>query len=163
MPTPACVGDQSNLGKGLNEFRTFRRQNDVAGQRKVCPSPRRNPIHGANNRAGKVANLFDQGRIKSAHGCAQIGWSCHLRRIAIPQILTCAKSTTRTRQQNRPYRCIACAVQTIPQGKVHFFIKTVQPIRTVQGDFKPSVVVDTLDCFTHRHEAPFIKVRLIVA
>ena len=144
-------------------FALFRRQYDVTGQRKVCPSPRRNPIHGANNRAGKVANLFDQWCIKSAHGCAQIGWACHLRRIAIPQILTRAKPTSRTRQQNRPCRCLLRFVQTIPQGKVHFLIKTVQPIGTVQGDFKPSVVVDTLDCFTHRHEAPFIKVRLIVA
>ncbi len=135
VPAARGVGDQADLAEGLDEFRGFRRQRQVAGQRQRGPRPGRHAIDRANHGHRQGLDLAHQRRPEAARRVAQIGRSVHLARIAVAQILPGAEAPTGAGQQHGA-RLGASPGQRGAQGHMLVFVEGIEPLGPVERDFQ---------------------------
>ncbi len=150
MPAAAGVRDQPDLAERLNELGAFGCHNHVTCQRQVGARPRRDPIDGADHREVERPDQPNQRRIKRAHSLSQVRRPLHFTRIAVPQILPGAEPAPGTCQQNGSCPVVPRGLNRCAQGVMHLFIKAVQAVGPVQGDFDPVAVILNQNRFRHR-------------
>ncbi len=96
-PGAAAVGDQADGGEALDEFRAFRRDDDVAGERDVRARAGRDAVHPGDDRHGQAHQSPDQRIVAKLHRLAEIDRLAR-RDGAVAQILPRAEAPARAGQ-----------------------------------------------------------------
>ena len=133
----AEIGDQRDAHEGLVEARRPRRQDDVAGQRKVGAAARRHAVDGADDGLGQRAHGADHGVEDAVHVGAQIGRHVGRRidRAAAREIRAGAKGFSFGRQNDGTNAAIRAQLgKGLMQFGNHRIIKGIVEIVTTQPD-----------------------------
>src|SRR5580658_1795471 len=134
QPRTAAVGNQSQLGEGLNERRTARRDDEVTRQRYVRARPGCDSVDGCDDRHRQAAQCEHQRLVIALDGLTEVdGRSAIGPNRAIVQVLSRTEAATRTPQdQHAQLRLASQALEKLAHLGVHRNRKAVEPFWPVE-------------------------------
>ena len=147
----ACIRDQANARKGLNEIRIFGRNHHIRRQCKVRPCPGCRSVDRRNCRHTAIKDRLEHRHIFIAQSAFQIE---RCRVATVTQILPRTERLARPRQHDNP-RILFRSLHRMGDLGAHLRVQRVHHIGAVQRDHRNRITNDKSDGLIVHARNPF--------